>query len=554
VILIPYTLLACTGPTGITLPTDTPSTQDTATTSLTIEGVTGPNLNLSHTRGFYDTPFTLDLWSDADNAQVWFSTDGTNPQNGDPWSGPTEIAGTVTLSAVVILDGQVVSDPVTHTFLFLDQVADQQAPSSWPTTWWGSYAADYSMDPELVDADLVPALQALPTLSLVVGPWDLWGNSGIYENPEAEGSNWEVPVSMEWLQADGQNWQVNAGLRIMGGASRSPANSPKKALRLLFKADYGPTSLKEFTLPEQSIDTWDTLVLRARYNQSWIHWDTTQRLRAQYIRDQFARSTQQALGQPGVSGRFVHLYLDGLYWGLYNIHPRPQASFLARIYGGEDTDYDVLNSGEAVDGDTSAWQELHQLLDRGVSTDDALEAIEAAVELDNLIDYMLLNFYLGNDDWPSHNWYAGRHRDGGVGWVFFAWDSEHTLKDLSTNVLDADYSGSPARIYQKLRSHPDFDARVSARAHELFDDGGPLSADACLARYEALAVIVAPAVQAESVRWGDYRRDVHSYSNGPYELYTVPEFWDLEYQRLTQDYLPYRSQEVMDQLRREGLY
>ena len=41
---------------------------------------------------------------------------------------------------------------------------------------------------------------------------------------------------------------------------------------------------------------------------------------------------------------------------------------------------------------------------------------------------MLLNFYVGNDDWDGHNWYAGRKREPGAGYQFFSWDAERSLE------------------------------------------------------------------------------------------------------------------------------
>ena len=55
-------------------------------------------------------------------------------------------------------------------------------------------------------------------------------------------------------------------------------------------------------------------------------------------------------------------------------------------------------------------------------------AWEAQIDMANNIDYMLLNFFVGNTDWPGNNWYAGRwnHPDT-MGWQFFAWDSEWSI-------------------------------------------------------------------------------------------------------------------------------
>jgi len=57
------------------------------------------------------------------------------------------------------------------------------------------------------------------------------------------------------------------------------------------------------------------------------------------------------------------------------------------------------------------------------------------------------------------------------------------------------------------------------------------------------------AVIAESARWGDYRRDIHAYKNGPYELYTKADHWDKQLNWLMNEYFPKRSQIVLDQLR-----
>ena len=62
---------------------------------------------------------------------------------------------------------------------------------------------------------------------------------------------------------------------------------------------------------------------------------------------------------------YVHLYLNGRYWGLYRPTERPSAPFLAAHLGGTKEDYDALNSGEAIDGDRAAWETLQSLSQSG---------------------------------------------------------------------------------------------------------------------------------------------------------------------------------------------
>ena len=83
---------------------------------------------------------------------------------------------------------------------------------------------------------------------------------------------------------------------------------------------------------------------------------------------------------------------------------------------------------------------------------------------------------------------------------------------------------------------------------------GALTPDAAAGRYRARADEIGTAIIAESARWGDYRRDVHPYKTGPYELYTVNEHWQPEIKRLLGDYFPKRTKAVREQFRALGLY
>ena len=60
------------------------------------------------------------------------------------------------------------------------------------------------------------------------------------------------------------------------------------------------------------------------------------------MRDQFVRDLQAATGNVHVPGRFVHLYINGHYWGLYNPVERPDEGFASARYGGAEDDYDVI--------------------------------------------------------------------------------------------------------------------------------------------------------------------------------------------------------------------
>ena len=67
------------------------------------------------------------------------------------------------------------------------------------------------------------------------------------------------------------------------------------------------------------------------------------------LRDTWLRDALNDLGHPNAHGRFVHLFINNLYWGLYNIAERPTASFFADYFGGAKSEWDVVKD----------FQELH---------------------------------------------------------------------------------------------------------------------------------------------------------------------------------------------------
>ena len=61
-----------------------------------------------------------------------------------------------------------------------------------------------------------------------------------------------------------------------------------------------------------------------------------------YVQDQVVADLQNLAGGYAPHGTYVNLYLDGVYWGIYYVHERPDDSFAAAYLGGDKEDYDVI--------------------------------------------------------------------------------------------------------------------------------------------------------------------------------------------------------------------
>src|SRR5664280_2420282 len=104
----------------------------------------------------------------------------------------------------------------------------------------------------------------------------------------------------------------------------------------------------------------------------------------------------------------------------------------------------------------------------GVSDERGSEEIGQPLDLVELADYLILNFYAGNSDWDrSANWFAARPRTSGGRFRFFVWDAERILEDLEADTLDFDDDESPPRLFHRLSENAAFRRLFAARAQRL---------------------------------------------------------------------------------------
>jgi hypothetical protein len=548
-------------------------------------------VQFSHTRGFYETNFSLSLTSATPGSVVRYTLNGTAPTlaNGFNYTSPLLLSTTAVVRAAAFRSGFVPSDPITHTYLFLEDVIRQspngQPPPGWPSSW-GANVVDYGMDPRIVtnalwSATIKDDLKSIPSFSIVMNLADMFDSAtGIYANPGRDGRAWERPASVELVHGDGKpGFHINAGIRIRGGFSRSTSN-PKHALRLFFRSEYGASRLRYPLFGDDGAQSFDKMDLRTFQNYSWSFQGDG---RGVFIRDQFSRDTQLDMGRPSTRGNFYHLYINGIYWGIFNTQERAEADFAATYFGDKEEDYDVIKveagpyTINPTDGNMEAWTRLWMAATNGFATDAAYQriqgnnpdgtrnpAFENLLDAPNLIDYMLVIFYGGNLDAPisnflgnnsPNNWYGIRSRTGSAGFRFFAHDSEHSLLNVNENRLGPYPAGNPSTgggllksnpqyIFQQLQANAEFRMLVGDHVQRHFFNGGALTPEAARARFLRRSNELHRAVVGESARWGDAKRATPFTRND----------WVNAVNDVVNTFLGPRSAVVLNQLRGAGLF
>src|SRR5688572_5650661 len=445
-------------------------TPGAANTGGTISEVVQP-VHLSVERGYFNAPFQLTLHSPTPGAVVRYTFDGSEPTATarTNYTGPILIDRTRMVRVAAFKEGALPSVTRTHTYLYN-----------------------------------VPLVRArLPAMSLVTASNNLYGATGIMEtnprNTTQHGMAWERPISVELIRPeDNGGFQIDCGIRIQGGGyirglyDYRSASLPqsKYSFRLYFRGDYGAGKLEYKLFPEIPLEEFDEVVLRAGMND---HSNP-------FIRDEMTRLLTGDVGQVTSHGTFVHLFLNGVYKGIYNPTERISPKFLQAWHGGSENWDVIAQSGEIAEGDANAWNELKNFINsQHPANRAAFEGVEARLDVDNFIDYLAVNIYAGTSDWPWNNWRAAKERVPGAKFRFYTWDAEWSFglnNGPSHNTITNELGGGTEipTMFKRLLLSPEFKLRFADRVHKHFFNGGALTDEKIRARYESLRAQVASSI------------------------------------------------------------
>lgn len=514
-------------------------------------------LSFSHKRGFYNDNFGLEVLSNFPDVNIIYTSDCSTPsiENGQIYTSPIAIDSTTVIKAVAIA-GDSMSDVYTQSYLFPDYIKKQaNNPAGFPEKWGGRRIidADYEMDPEVVNhpdyADRFnEALMSVPSLSLTMSIED-WFNhrTGLYVGYPNTNVTREKAVTAEFLFKDKENFAIECGVQNQGGTSIVNWKVPKQSMRLLFKKQYGPTRLRYKLFPDSDINSINTLVVDG-FLYGWVHpsdrkqWETSL-----FFRDQLAADMHKDMGQLSFHGMYVHLFINGLYWGMYDLHERPDDAFMSEYMDAEREEFEILkhNKNNVVQGTNEFYLEMLEVAREGLSTAEGLEAIQKYLDLPAFIDYMALNFYLGNFDWAHQNWYAARNKAQNGTFKYFVWDAEHVMRysDISYNSTLKDNSGGPTEIHTLLKENEEYRMMFADAVYKHFFDEGALSIQNFKKRFLERKNEIEGAVILESARWGDHREEKSN------TTFTLNDHWLPEVNRVLENYIPFRRDTVIKQLR-----
>ena len=279
----------------------------------------------------------------------------------------------------------------------------------------------------------------LSIVSLVVDPPDFFSDErGIYTlgagdpgpNPFFAGNiwkDWERPVQVSLFEPDGvAGTRFNAGVKIFGGYSRA---LPQRSLSFRTRAAYGDRAIDYPLFDARPDDEYQAFVLRNSGND----WMNTM-LRDAALTGLFADADLETLAyRPAVT------YLNGRYWGVYNLREKINEHYVA-ARGGVDADrVNLLEwGGDVIHGSNAGYDELIRFVqDNDLENTANYTFVRNRIDVDNFILYNIAEIYINNTDWPANNVKYWKADGGKWRWILFDTDFGFGLFDDT----DADFNG-----------------------------------------------------------------------------------------------------------------
>ncbi len=434
-------------------------------------------------RGHYTTPQTIAITSATPGAQIRYTTDGVapTPTTGTVYTQPITISTSTVIRAIAHMADGMPTNVDTHTYLFLAGVPNQatMAASTGP---------------------VVNGLASLPSISVVTP------SSIAQENPVLCSFEY-LPTATEATTHGMSAVQEYAGIELFGGEF---TDFQKKNFRLSFKSEFGATTVRVPGLFARHAADWKPV---EKFGQLELRGGSHDMVsRGFSMANAFTDALMLEGGAFSVHSRFVHLYLNGIYWGVYHLRERWNAEHHAAYFGGPKAAHESINGnynvggwadpGDVYDGDGSAWLRLKNL--RGNPA-----AVQPYLDIPQFIDYMGMWMFGHSEDEYRTTGPSGV----GSGFKFFLNDSDGYLSTTpwdgnANNTVRGAPAGraagdGPGGLLSALwaSGNADFRMLLADRLHRQLFTKGVLSPEANAARLNKMCDEVDLAMHAEAARW-----------------------------------------------------
>ena len=364
----------------------------------------------------------------------------------------------------------------------------------------------------------------LPVISISTDPSYLWDEEfGIYckgngkyglidkgtDYPANWNNDWRRPINLEYFPTGSNTSVINqlCEFRISGGWSRA---NPQKSFIVYGNKRFGIKRFEYDFFKEKPNQEIKSFMIRNSGNDFW--WTHFRDAAIQLFMGGKVNIDYQAY-QPTI------FYLNGNYWGIQNLRERSEEDFVLANYATEDIDVIQDWWGTVSVGDRVAWNQLMSEL-RKTSTQRNYQWIADQIDIEEFINYMILQIYVSNTDFPQNNVSMWRPRTTNGKWRFILKDMDFGLGIWDTNKVshnafryNTENNNDERKLFNALLTQDSFRKDFYGRFAIYLGD--ILNYRSTSQIIDSIQKLIEPAMQDHITRWLPemWWRDMNSWRN-----------------------------------------
>jgi hypothetical protein len=271
------------------------------------------------------------------------------------------------------------------------------------------------------------------------------------DQPRNYNMDWDRPVNFSYIDpSDGMLFNQDVNISISGGWTRSI--NPRSMKLKSNKIFDGQNRFDYSFFPQKPYNRDKALLIRNGGNDVW---------------NNHARFTDPALTtviqRSGIdidvqSFLQVAEYINGRFKGILNLRETNNDKFVYANYGYDDEEIDMFENDTFKNGNSTIYDRLCQLATNS-SDANTYKEVKRLLDVDEFANYMAVEMYLGNDDWPENNVKAYRSQKDGR-FRFICFDLDYAFNPWGRNtfnaVLDDHLSIKMVELFLNLLKNDEF--------------------------------------------------------------------------------------------------
>lgn len=391
----------------------------------------------SQPAGLYNEGFDLTITAQDGNT-IYYTLDGSIPVIGN--------TTTYQYTSPVRITEQAVREQISN--YFCGTVIRAIAAAD------GGFESKVSTATYFVGSNIVNRYK-LPIISITTDSANLYDSeTGIMApmRTQYRGREYERPIHFEYFDQDGKlQISMDAGIRLHGAASRDWAF---KSFRIYARTEYDkqdqfefdffansviPATVKNGDNLGEDITKFKHLILRNGGNEGTAGDGTL-------FRDALSQAlmANTTLDLQGYSPSIT--FINGEFYGIHNLRERQDEKYIEDHYNVDEKEviiyefrYDETGAQEPVivngeDSDLAFYNDMLEFLrNNDMSVQENYDKMKEYLDIENFVDYQIINIFGANRDWPGNNCKAWRVRseykpdaeyglDGRLRWLVYDTD------------------------------------------------------------------------------------------------------------------------------------